>query len=111
MGMLSESLIGLDRTVSLGRIGPLARMRGPTTPTAGECAAAAHYAGERAARTRQSAGPADSAAKCPRDEGNPDSGVRDRPSRGYFGLTKGLATRHGHLRGRLFTHGIAVPAG
>ena len=33
MGMLPESLIGLDRTVSLGRIGPLARMRDPRTST------------------------------------------------------------------------------
>ena len=82
MRMLSESSSGLDRIVSLGRIGPLARMRGPTTSTAGECANAARYAGERVARARQSAGPADSAAKGPRDEGNPASGERDRPSRG-----------------------------
>ena len=82
MGMLSESLIGLNRIVSLGQIGPLARMRGPTTSTAGECADAARYAGERIARARQSAGPTDSAAKCARDEGNPASGESDRPSRG-----------------------------
>ena len=35
-------------------------------------------------------GPADSAAKGPRDEGNPASGERDRPSRGQFGVTRGL---------------------
>ena len=66
MGMLSESLIGLDRIVSLGQIGPLARMRCPTTSTAGECADAARYAGERVARARQSAVPTDSSAKRPR---------------------------------------------
>ena len=41
MGMLPESLIGLDRIVSLGQIGPRARMRGPTTSTSGVCADAA----------------------------------------------------------------------
>ena len=37
MWMLSETLSGLDRIVSLGQIGSLARMRGPKTSTAGEC--------------------------------------------------------------------------
>ena len=60
MGMLPESLIGLDRIVSLGQIGPHAWMRGSTTSTAGECADAARYAGERVARAHQSAGPTDS---------------------------------------------------
>ena len=79
MGVLPEHLIGLDRIVSLGQIGPLARMRCPKTSTAGECAEAAHYAWERVAKIRQSAGPAESAAECPRDERNPASGERNRP--------------------------------
>ena len=50
MGMLPEPLIGLDRIVSLGQIGPLARMRGPKTSTTGECAETAHYGWVRVSR-------------------------------------------------------------
>ena len=109
--MLPESLIGLDRIVSLGQIEPLAQLRGPRTSTAGTCDDAGRYAGERVAKARQSAGPAESAAECPRDEGNPASGERNRPSWVQFGVTKGLSIRHGQFCGRLLTHGIAVPAG
>ena len=80
--MLPEPLIGLDWIASLRQIGPLARMRGPTTSTAGECAGAVHYAWERVARVRQSAGPTESAAERPRDERNPASGERNTPSEG-----------------------------
>ena len=38
-----------DRIVSLGQVGPLARMRDPETSTANECVEAAHYARERVA--------------------------------------------------------------
>ena len=54
MGMLPGPLIGLARIAALGQIEPLARMRGPRTSTAGECADAAPYAWERVARVRQS---------------------------------------------------------
>ena len=56
MEMLPESLFGLDRIVSLGQIGPLAHMRGPTTSAEGECADAARYAWERVARARRLSG-------------------------------------------------------
>lgn len=56
MRMLSESLIGLDRIVSLGQIGPLARMRGPTTSAKGEWADSVRYAWERVARARRLSG-------------------------------------------------------
>ena len=82
MWMLPEPLIGLNRIVSLEQIGPLARMRGPKTLTAGECAEAAHYAWERVAKIGQSAGPPESAAERPRDERNPGSGERIRPCGG-----------------------------
>ena len=77
--MLPEPLIGLDRIVSLGQIEPLARMRGPRASTAGKCAEAPDYAGERVANVRQSAGPTESAAECPPDERNPASGERIGP--------------------------------
>ena len=54
--MLPEALVGLDRIVSWGQVGPLARMRDPETSTAGKCVEAAHYARERGAKVRQSAG-------------------------------------------------------
>ena len=111
MGMLPEPLIGLARIVSLGQIGPLARMRGPKTSTAGECAEAAHYSWERVAKVRQSAGPTASAAERPRDERNPASGKRNRPSGGLFGTSRGLSIRHGHLCRRLSKHRIVVPTG
>ena len=82
MGMLPESLIGLDRIVSLGQIGLLARMRGPRSSTAGKCADAARYASEFAVMVRLFAGPPESAAARPRNAGNPASGQRNRPSRG-----------------------------
>ena len=111
MGMLPEPLIGLDRIVSLGQSGPLARMRGPETSTAGECAEAAPYAGERAAKVRQSAGPTASAAERPRDERNPASGERNRPSGGSFGTSRGLSIRDGHPCSRLLKHGMVVATG
>ena len=111
MGMLPEPLVGLDRIVSWGQIGPLARMRGPKTSTAGECAEAAPYAGERVAKVRQSAGPTESAAARPRDERNPASGERNRPSGGSFGTSRGLSVRHGHPCSRLLKHGTVVPTG
>ena len=55
MGILPESLIGLDRIVSLGQIGPLARMRGPRP--AGERADTARYAWERVANVLRSQDP------------------------------------------------------
>ena len=79
-GMLPEFLIRLDRIVSPGQIGLLARMRGPRTSTMGARADAAHYDWGLVASARVSARPTESAAACPRNEENLASGERHGPS-------------------------------